>query len=217
MKNWKTWPIFFHGTLLVYLRKSLFHSAANNPIRATVTTGTRHRVAVLAQEVHQGQFNQWRVWPIVLLAAAVALGYGVLFPVTAWYPYYAACALAALTLLIGLQNTFPSNDFRGKKEAEGQVVEIITAEELYDADRDYEYWVAAHQLVRNESAYLKRGYFKQFKNLPLGDTSFGGDSPRYNKMIEMLKSLRPSAYEWVKKNRKHFANWELRFKELDDA
>lgn len=208
-----------HQTLPVFIKKNSKHIANNNAFRAYITTGTRYRVSVLGQEIHQGHHNQKRCWGTALAVAALMILWGYLTHFTD--NYVVMCFVVPFLTLAGtsLATMFPSLRLNGRVEAVGQVIELLISEIHYGADKEFEYWVAARQLVgRENNSYGRKMYFRRFFTMPLGDTKYGGEgSPRLEAMVEYMKGLEVHAQDWLDGHMDDIARWEERFQKVDNS
>lgn len=174
--------------------------AQNGPTGITIETGTRYFAAVLLQEYYE--FWRYAFW--FWVAPAIIAVAGLLI-----YPPLAALSLL-LMVLVG-SKTIKFED----RETMGQAIEIAAIKLFYGRlNMDSEYRLQARSMIRNDSSYKAKGYWKDIPSIdPLAYTNemaiAGASEPNIDKMISKLKAKAPAAERYVKKHWDKLRGWRI--------
>jgi hypothetical protein len=175
-------------------------NANNGPLGVTIDTGTRYFAAVLLQEVREGLLQMLWFWgpPILIAGAAFLLG----------QPLYAIAAIVWMMLI-----SFEAIPFKyalERRELRGQATEIAAIKLFYKRENmNAEYYLQARSIIRQDSSYVKKGFFKKIGTVDpsayrAGDAAKMKPHAAVEAMIELLKSVAPEAERYVLKK----SNWK---------
>lgn len=175
-------------------------NAHNGPLGVTIDTGTRYFAAVLLQEVYEGARQMLWMWLpfFAVIAAAFLLG----------QPMYSIAAIGWLALVAF--EAIPLKMFREKRELRGQAIEIAAIRLFYKRENmETEYYLQARSIIRQDSSYVKKGFFKKIGTVDpsayrAGDAAKMKPHPAVESMIELLKSVAPESERYVLKK----SNWK---------
>ena len=175
-------------------------NAHNGPLGVTIDTGTRYFAAVLLQEVYEGLRGMLWMWMpfFAIIAAAFLLD----------QPMYSIAAIVWL-MLVAFE-AIPLRMFQEKRELMGQAIEIAAIKLFYKRENmDTEYYLQARSIIRQDSSYVTKGFFKKIGTVDpsayrAGDAVKMKPHAAVEAMIALLKSVAPEAEQYVLKKR----NWK---------
>jgi hypothetical protein len=177
-------------------------NAHNGPTGVTIDTGTRYFAAVLLQEAREGLLQMLWFWgpPILIAGAAFLLG----------QPLYAIAAIVWM-MLVAFE-VIPFRYFLERRELRGQATEIAAIKLFYARPpkmMEAEYYLQARSIIRQDSSYVKKGFFKKIGTVDpsayrAGDAAKMKPHAAVEAMIELLKSVAPEAEKYVLKK----SNWK---------
>ena len=195
--------------LFIRIRDDARHYAQNGPTGIRIQSGTRYFAAVLLQERYEFSRYLFWFWGVPMAFWCVAIG--------AWWwggdrdhAMVLASAGVLFMLCVALR-LLPWN--LADRELDGQAIEIAAIRLFYNrADMEGEYRMQARSMVRADSPYVAKGYWRDVMRVDPQfysneDAKAGVVHPGIERMVAMLKSRQGFAERYVRSNMAQLQRW----------